>query len=94
MKSDAFVDKPFKSREDVLAEIEFCAKSGGAVTLLSFGFAALGIISDALNISLVLEPMSWFLLAILAMVGSMGPLLHVVVAKHLLGMEVVGRKET
>ena len=93
MKSDAFVDEPFKNREQVLAEIKFCAKSGGAVTLLSFVFAALGIISDALNITLLLEPTSWFLLAILAMVGSLGPVLHVVLAKHLLGMEVVGRKE-
>jgi hypothetical protein len=37
--------------------------------------------------------MSWFLLAIFAMVGAMGPTLHVVVAKHLLGIEAEGKKE-
>jgi len=93
MKSDAFVDKPFKNREHVIAEIRLCAWADGVVTLLSLLFAALGIISDALNITLVLEPMSWFLLAILAMVGAMGPTLHVVVAKHLLGIEAESKKE-
>jgi len=93
MKSDAFVDQPFKSREHVLAEIRYCAQAGGVVTLLSFLFIALGVISDALNITLVLEPMSWFLLAIIAMVGAMGPTLHVVAAKHLLGIEAESKKE-
>jgi len=93
MASDAFVDQPFKNREHVMAEIRLCARAGGVVTLLSFLFAALGIISDALNITLGLEPMSWLLLAILAMVGAMGPTLHVVVAKHLLGIEAESKKE-
>jgi hypothetical protein len=93
MASDAFVDQPFKNREHVLAEIRLCGQAGGVVTLLSLLFAALGIISDALNITLGLEPMSWFLLAIFAMVGAMGPTLHVVVAKHLLGIEAESKKE-
>jgi hypothetical protein len=62
MASDAFMDQPFKNREHVIAEIRLCARAGGVVTILSLLFAALGIISDALNITLVLEPMSWFLL--------------------------------
>jgi len=90
---DAFVDEPFKNREQVLAEIRFCARAGGVVTLLSFLFIALGVISDALNITLGLEPTSWFLLAIIAMVGAIGPTLHVVVAKHLLGIEAESKKE-
>jgi len=92
MAGDAFVDQPFKNREHVLAEIRYCARAGGVVTLLSLPFAALGIISDALNITLGLEPMSWFLLAVFAMVAAMGPMLHVVAAKHLLGIEAESRK--
>jgi len=86
MAADAFVDEPFKNREHVLAEIRFCARAGGIITLLSLLFLALGIICDALNITLILEPISWFLLAIFAMVSTMGPTLHVVMAKHLLGI--------
>jgi len=93
MRSDAFVDEPFKNREHVLAEIRLCGQAGGVVTLLSLLFAALGIISDASNITLALEPMSWFLLAIFAMVGAMGPTLHVVMAKHLLGIPTESKKE-
>ncbi len=92
MAGDAFVDEPFKSREHVLAEIRYCARAGGVITLLSLLFAALGIISDALNITLVLETMSWFLLAIFAMVGAIGPILHVVAAKHFLGIVAESKK--
>jgi len=91
--ANSLQNQPFKNREDVIAEIRFCARAGGVVTLLCFLFVALGIISDALNITLVLEPMSWFLLAILAMIGAMGPMLHVVAAKHLLGIETETKKE-
>ena len=93
MASDAFVDQPFKNREGVIAEIRQCARMGGVVSILSLLFFALGIISDALNITLGLEPMSWFLMAIFAMVSAMGPTLHVVVAKHFLGIEAESKKE-
>ena len=90
---DAFVDEPFKNREHILAEIKLCARAGGVYTILSFLFAALGIIGDALNITLVLESMSWFLLSIFTMVSAIVPTLHVVVAKHLLGIESESKKE-
>ena len=93
MKSDAFVDEPFKNREGIVAEIRYCGRAGGVITLFGFLFIALGIISDAFNITLILEPISWFMLAILAMVGALGPTLHVVVAKHLLGTEAESKKE-
>jgi hypothetical protein len=53
----------------------------------------LGIISESLNITLGLEPTSWFLVAIFCMVGSVSPKLHVVAGKHLLGMETENKKE-
>jgi hypothetical protein len=91
--ANSLQDQPFKNREHVKAEIRRCAWAGSVVTLLSLLFAALGIVSDALNITLGLEPMSWFLLAILGMVGAIGPHMHVVVAKHFLGIEAESKKE-
>jgi len=40
-----------------------------------------------------LEPISWFLMAIFCMVGSISPKLHVVAGKHLLGIETENKKE-
>jgi hypothetical protein len=37
--------------------------------------------------------MSWFLFAIFAVVGAIVPTLHLVVAKHFLGMEDESEKE-
>jgi len=90
---DAFVDEPFKNREHVLAEIKLCALAGGVFQILSYLFLVLGAITDALNITLGLEPISWFLLAIFATVGAIVPNMHVVVAKHLLGIETENKKE-
>jgi hypothetical protein len=74
-------------------ELRLCARAGGVLTLLSFLFVVLGVISDALNITLSLEPMSWFLLAIFATVHAITPVMHVVVAKHFLGIDTQGKKE-
>jgi len=93
MKSDAFVDEAFKNREHVIAEIRLCARASGVAQLLSIPFVALGIISDALNITLGLEPISWFLLTIIALCVSIVPSMHIVVAKHLLGIEAESKKE-
>ena len=93
MAGDAFVDQPFKNREHVLAEIKLCARWGGICAILSFLLVALGVISDALNITLGLEPLSWFLLAIFVGLNAIVPQMHVVVAKHLLGIEAESKKE-
>jgi hypothetical protein len=96
MDKDSIVtmhEGPFRNRESVLAEIRYFGRACGVVMLLSLVFLALGIISDASNSTLVLEPMSWFLMAIFCMVGSMGPRLHVVVGKHFLGIEAESKEE-
>jgi len=85
-------------RESVLAEIRYFSRLANVVMLLGFLFLALGIItdsgiSDSLNINLSLEPTSWFLMAIFCMVGMIGPKLHVVAGKHLLGMKTENKKE-
>jgi len=86
-------NKPFKNREHVKAEIRLCALACNVSEYLSFLFAALGIIGDALNTTLILEPMSWFLLAIFASVHAIIPAMHLVVAKHFLGIEAESKKE-
>lgn len=80
-------DKPFKDREEVKKDIRLCAWVGSIVTFCSLGFAALGVIGDALNITLGLESMSWFLLAIVAALSAIVPNMRSSVAKHLYGIE-------
>jgi hypothetical protein len=80
-------NKSFKDREQVKAEIRNCDLFGGICQYLCFLFAAVGVIGDALNITLGLEPMSWLLLAIVAGVNAIIGHMHVVAAKHLLGIE-------
>jgi len=86
-------DKPFKNREDVKTEIRDCGRFAGISHYACFIFAALGVIGDVVNITLVLESMSWFLLAIVAGLNAIVGHMHVVVAKHLLGTEAEDKKE-
>ena len=90
---DAFVDEPFKNREHVLAEIKLCARAGGVFQIVSYLFVAFGVIGDALNVTLGLQSLSWFLLAIFASMCAVVPNMHIVVAKHLLGIEAESKKE-
>ena len=87
------LERPFKDREEVKAEIRRCDLVGGIFTYAGFVFAALGVIGDALNITLGLEPMSWFLLAIVAGLNAIIPYMHWAVAKHLFGIEAESKKE-
>jgi hypothetical protein len=86
-------DQPFKNREHVKAELRRCAWAGSVSTGLSFLFAALGVIGDALNATLVLQPMIWLLLAIFDSLHAVVPTMHLVVAKHFLGIEAENKKE-
>jgi hypothetical protein len=83
----------FKNREHIIAEIRRCALAGSVSQYLSILFAALGVIGDASNVKLGLDPTAWFLLAIFATVHAIVPHLHLVVAKHLLGIEAENKKE-
>ena len=83
----ALEEKPFKNREEVKAEVKLCSTVGSVFQLLSLLFAILGIIGDALNTTLALETISWFLLAIIVGISSVIPSMHAVLAKHLLGIE-------
>jgi hypothetical protein len=91
--ANSLQNQPFKSREHVKAEIRRCAWASSIGMMCGFLFAFLGVVSDALNVTLVLKPISWFLFAIFAVVGAIVPTLHLVAAKHILGIETEGRKE-
>ncbi len=91
--SSQLQNQPFKNREHVKAEIRRCAWAGTVFAYLSFLFAALGVISDALNTVLVLQPMIWLLLAIFAGLHAVVPDMHLVVAKHLFGIEAEREEE-
>ncbi len=85
--------KPFKDREEVKAEIRDCGRTAAVFTYVCFIFAALGVIGDALNMTLGLESMSWFLLAIVAGLNALYGHVRFTVARHLFGIETIRRKE-
>jgi hypothetical protein len=86
-------NQAFKNREQVMAEVRRCALAGNISQYLCFLFAALGVISDTLNITLGLEPTSWLLLAIVLGLNGIICHMHTVVAKHLLGIKAESKKQ-
>jgi uncharacterized membrane protein YbaN (DUF454 family) len=86
-------NQPFKNREHILWEIGYCNKAATYMTILCLVFVALGIIGDLLNMKLGLASTSWLLLAVVAGVLSMSPHLHMIMARHLLGMEVLKKDQ-
>jgi hypothetical protein len=77
----------FKNREEVKTEIRKCALFGGIIVSIGLLFAIIGVIGDAFNRTLILESMSWLLLAVFFGIAALGPLMHSVAAKHLYGIE-------
>ena len=57
-------------KERVKSELVACGRGFQISLWMSIIFLLLGIISDAANITLGLEPMSWFLLAIAFIVAA------------------------
>ena len=84
--------EPYKNREHVLAEIRFCGRMAQAFTLSAFLWLALGIISDALNIVLVLHPTMWLLLSISCGITVMVSHMHIMTAKQVLGIEAESKE--
>ncbi len=83
----------FKNREEVKVEIRDCNRFAAISQYACFIFAALGVVVDALDVTLGLESMSWFLLAIVAGLNAIIGHTHVVMAKHLLGIETESKRE-
>ena len=85
-------DQPFKNRDQVKAKAIKCALFGDACQYACFILAALGVIGDILNITIGLESMSWFLLAIIAGINAIIGHMNVVLAKNLLDIETENKK--
>jgi hypothetical protein len=85
--------EPYKNRENVIAEIKRCASMARVSTICAFLFIALGVIGDALDTKLVLQPTIWLLLAISMGIMSIVTHMHVVAAKHFLGIEAESKKQ-
>jgi hypothetical protein len=83
-------EPPFESREEVVAEIRECNRFAAICQWACFLFAVLGVVGDGLNVSLGLEPSSWFLLAVVTGLNALIGHVHVVMGKHLLGCEGEG----
>ena len=79
--------KPFKDREEVKKEIKIWFITSLVLVCLGLLLALIGIIADALDRTLGLETMSWFLLAIFLSVSAAAPLVKSAVAKSLYGIE-------
>jgi len=79
--------KPFENREEVKKEIRNWFIGSLFLELLGILLALIGIIADALDKTLGLETMSWFLLAIFFSVSAAGPLVMSAVFKSLYGIE-------
>jgi hypothetical protein len=70
-------------REKCRGELIRCGKAADIFWYPIIAFVLLGIISDAVNKPLGLESMTWFLLAIVVGVASIGRLNHWAVAWYL-----------
>jgi len=85
-------EKPFKNREEARAALSPMGLAGHICFLLGIVFAVLGIIGDAANATLGLEPISWLLLAIVAFLAGMPAWITWAVAMHLLGIGAESKK--
>ena len=85
--------KPFKDLEEVKTDIRMCDWAASSLGLASLIFATLGVISDAFDVSLVLETQTWLLLSIVVALGALMPHLNHLTARHLYGIESERKKE-
>jgi len=83
----------FKDRAHVVAEIKKCTMAANVISWLAVLFVVIGVLADWREFHYGdrtgLQTTSWFLLAIFAAAMAVMPHMHVVVAKHLLGTEII-----
>lgn len=83
---------PYKNREHAKDEIDFCARMAMGFTVGAFLFLALGIIGDAIDTVLLIEPMTWMLVSVTCGIGALVSHMHIVAAKQVLGIEAESGK--
>ena len=80
-------------REEIIAAGGAHCDGGFVFWVLGLTFAAFGGAGDAMNISLVLEPTSWFLLSIVFCLSGMASWIAWVLAVYLDAIESQSKKE-
>jgi len=83
----------WEDRKQIVAGIGVSGLWGHISFFLGIIFAVLGVIGDAANINLGLEPMSWFLLAIVAFLLALSLFIGWAVAWYLSTTEAKSEKE-
>ena len=86
-------DKAFKDREELKKDIRLCAGMGQIFSIGSLIFALLGVVANALSMTLGLDSMSWFLLAIVFGLAALIPNMRSLTGLILSSMESEGKKE-
>jgi hypothetical protein len=79
-------------REEIVAAGGAHCGGGFIFWVLGLTFAVLGVASDAMNISLVLEPTSWLLLSIVFCLSGIASWIAWVLAVHLDAIEAKKKK--
>jgi len=80
-------------REEIVAAGGAHCDGAFVLWLLGIAFVVLGVVSDALNITLVLHPISWFLLAIFFGLSATVSWITWMLAVHLDAIEAKSKKE-
>jgi len=83
----------WEDRKRIVASIGISGLCGHISFFLGVIFAVLGVIGDAANVSLGLEPMSWFLLAIVTSVLSIPWFIGLAMAWYLSTTQAKSEKE-
>ena len=74
-------------REEIIASGGAHCDAGFVIGILGIAFAVVGAVSDAINITLVLESISWLLLSIVACLAAVACWMAWALAVHLDAIE-------
>ncbi len=80
-------------REEIIAAGGAHCDGGFVLWNLGIVFVVLGVVSDAMNVNLVLQPISWFLLAIFFGLSATVSWITWMLAVHLDAIESQSKKE-
>jgi len=80
-------------REEIVAAGGAHCDGAFVLWLLGIAFVVLGVASDAMNVTLVLQPMSWFMLAIFFGLSAAVSWITWMLAVHLDAIEAKNKRE-
>jgi len=80
-------------REEIVAAGGVHCDAAFVLYFLGIAFVVLGVVSDAMNVTLVLQPISWFLLAIFFGLSATVSWMTWMLAVHLDAIEAKSKEE-